>query len=78
MRLYEIAHQIEHLLFSIDVTPEHRLDVIDYLKAGFDSETGGYMERPVELQVTIRCLDCEHLGGPCPDDCEVKRLLDSD
>ncbi|MFO7904518.1 MAG: hypothetical protein R6U98_17780 [Pirellulaceae bacterium] len=74
MRLHEIAHQIEHLLFMVDVVPEHRLEVLDYVKAGFDSETGEYQERSPELQAMIHCIDCEYLGGECPPECSVRQF----
>jgi len=75
LTLRNIVHQIDHLLFSVDVKPEDRHFVLYVVRQGFDENTGEYRERTVDLECALWCRGCEHREyQTCPEDCEVLRL----
>ena len=71
MRVYEVAHHIEHLLHDLNVPPECRTKILKYVADGIDPVTGEFKGHALDADVEIRCIDCEHKDGVCPPDCPV-------
>jgi len=72
----QVAHQIEHMLRSPCLKPAWRHTVLDYVRAGYDSE-GQRIERSEELDQRMKTLECEECGeSPCREDCPVKLYRD--
>lgn len=71
-----IAHAIEHLLRSTCVKPAWRLQIIDYVRAGYDSN-GDRIDRSDELDQQIKTLECvECTLSECPETCPVRPYHD--
>lgn len=66
MRSYEAAHVIDGIL-TRQLPREHRVAVLEYVRAGYDTESGEFLGRTGEQEIAIRCSDCrsnmcEHCG----------------
>lgn len=67
MRAYEVSHVIDGLL-TRQLPRECRVAVLDYVRSGYDGETGEFLGRTAEQEVAIRCCDC---GSQMCEHCEV-------
>lgn len=71
MRLHEIAHQIDHIVgMDLDVPKEQIPFLLDYICAGYGVE-GDRIERPMGLEVSMRCIDCPDKTTDCAKNCPV-------
>lgn len=74
MRLHDVCHAIDHLLQRI-VTPEHRIDVLEFVRSGYEGETGRFIGRSEDSDRAIRCTDCS--DRRCKD-CAVKQHCETE
>jgi hypothetical protein len=67
-----VAHLIEHLLRSPCLKPTWRLRVLDYVRAGFNSD-GQRINRSDDLDRQMKTMECEECTEDgCRDECPVK------
>ena len=67
MRAYEATHVIDGIL-TRQLSAEHRVEVLEYVRSGYDGETGEFLGRTAEQEVAIRCCDC---GSQMCEHCDV-------
>lgn len=71
-----VAHLIEHLLRSPCLKPTWRVQILDYVRAGYDSY-GQRIDRSEELDRQLKTLECtECTEGGCRTGCPVKPFHD--
>jgi hypothetical protein len=67
MKAYEASHVIDGLL-TRQLPREHRIAVLEFVRAGYDSETGEFVGRTEDQELAIRCADC---GSQMCEHCSI-------
>lgn len=68
MRSYEAAHVIDAIL-TRQLPQDQRVAVLEYVRAGYDGESGEFLGRTEDQEVAIRCADC---GSQMCEHCLVR------
>ena len=71
-----VAHLIEHMLRSPCLKPTWRLQILDYVRAGYDNY-GQRIDRSEELDQQMKTLECKECGlNECREECPVRPFHD--
>lgn len=70
VKAYEASHVIDGIL-TRQLSRECRVAVLEYVRAGYDGESGEFLGRTRDQDVAIRCLDC---GSQMCEHCEVREV----
>jgi hypothetical protein len=70
MRCYEVAHVMDALLRRVEVMPENRILILDYVRSGYD-ESGNLIIRSGRSGKVLRCVDCPDKDEKC-ESCPIE------